>query len=109
MTITDTVLYLKLCWSRALSHINFPLSIIERVMLLMVLLKTFNVGNEYIVLSIVICVFFVIVGFFIGHWDLKYGIFEKENSLSYKYINEIQTLLKKVEKEDKKDGRNQKN
>lgn len=93
MVITETLLYLKLCWNRALSHINFPLSIIERVMLLLTMLKVFDVSNNALYLSIIICGIAVVAGFYIGHWDLKYGIMEKENTLNQKYNKEIQTLL----------------
>ena len=97
VTITDIYLYSKLCWSRALGHINFTRSIFETIALIIILLKSFDVANNLILLTAIVCIIMVAIGFLVGHWDLKYGIMEKENTLNYKFNKEIQTLLIQTE------------
>ena len=80
-----------MCWARSLSHLNFPLSIIDKVMLLIVLLKVFDMEN-YLLVGIMTGSL-IVFGLILGHWDVKYGIMEKENSLNNKHNREIQTLL----------------
>ncbi len=85
-------LYLKLCWNRSFSHINIPLSIIDKIVMIAILLKIYDI-NSPILLSVV-GVIFILAMIIIGHLDLKFGIAEKEMSLNNKYNPEIQAILK---------------
>lgn len=89
----EKIIYLKLCWNRAWSHINIPVTIIEKILLVAVFLKVFNINN-YVIIGIIASLGIVSL-FIIGFLDLKNGIAEMETSLSNKYNPEIQSLLKK--------------
>lgn len=90
---THKYLYVKLCWNRSMSHINIPLSVFEKVMLVLIYLKLSNIGN-LLITGIIISVL-VLTIFVVGHLDIRHGLAEKEQSLSNKYNPELQELLKK--------------
>lgn len=86
-------IYLKLCWNRAWSHVAIPLTIAEKVLILAVFLKVFNINN-YLIIGIISAIG-IIALFFLGHLDLKKGIADMEISLFNNYNPEMQKLLKK--------------
>jgi len=86
------LIYLKLCWNRALSHINIPLSIINHGMMFAVFLKVFNLYNWKILslFMIVLCGSLIVI----GHYDLKLRIYDIETSMNNEFNPELKTLLK---------------
>jgi hypothetical protein len=84
--------YLKLCWNRSLSHLNIPFSIVDKVLMIMILLKIYGINN--IPAVTISAVFFTLAMLILGHYDLKIGVAEAETSLSNKYNPEITLLVK---------------
>jgi len=93
-TITGKILYLKLCWTRALNHINFPKSVVELGLLIYLTLKASNVSHTIMVFALILSIILIILSFWLGHWDIKNGLMERETSLGNKFNPEIQRLLK---------------
>jgi len=87
------LLYLKLCYNRAGSHLSIPLGIADKALLLAVFLKVFNLDSYFVVgvaIVAVIALFLVI-----GHADLRLKIMSKEMSLTNKYNPELSYLVTK--------------
>ena len=91
--LTDKLLLWKLYWNRANSHLSLPLSILEKIGLLIVVLKVFNVTNWYIVGAVFVVL--IVLFFYIGFLDVKYKIIDRETSLSNSFNPEMQILLRK--------------
>ena len=66
------------------------MSVANSVMLLGLLLKNSDISIWY---SVVVGSIFLFLSIVVGHYDLKKGIYEKENSLANKYNPEIVKLL----------------
>lgn len=91
--IIERILYVKLCYDRAYDHINIPISIFDKLIMLSIFLKVFEIEN-YWVLALVGLVGIASM-ILLGHIDLKLGILSKETSIRNRYNPEIQRLLKK--------------
>jgi len=91
--LIDRLLYLKLCWNRANSHLALPLGIIDKMAIVTLLFKAFNI-NYWWILGVFFAVL-ILVFFILGHYDVKFNILARENSLGNKYNPEIQRLLNK--------------
>ena len=86
-------LLLKLYWNRSMSHLALPLAIFERLALVVILLKMFNVYNS---LFVVIAGIFFTVGCLIVGWvDVHFHVYELENSVNNRYNRELQRLLRR--------------
>ena len=86
-------LYFKLCWNRSYSHLSIPLQIVDKVMMIAIFLKVFNIVN-YFAIGVIVSIYVAIM-VVLGHFDLKHGIASKETSLRNKYNPEIQEILKR--------------
>jgi hypothetical protein len=93
MSAINYYLYAKLCWNRSMSHIAIPLAILEKVLLIGVFLKVFKLDN-YVIIG-VLGVVGIMSMFVLGHFDLKMGVADKENSLNNKYNPEMRKLVRR--------------
>ena len=92
----DKLIYLKFCWNRAWGHINVPLSIIEKAMLLAVFLKVYGISSWVAVtVSAVLMSLLVLL---VGHLDVKWGVASMETSILNRYNPELQNIMKCVRK-----------
>jgi hypothetical protein len=68
-----------------------PFSIAEKVILVSIFLKVFNINN-YLVLGVAagLCVGFMVL---LGHYDLKKGVMAAETSLANAHNPEIKKLV----------------
>ncbi len=101
MTITDNIIYLKLCWTRALGHANIPRSIFETGGIAYLLIDAADATYTQRIIALVIAGVLIIALFCLGHWDLKHGLMKKETSLSNQFNPELMSLMKSSKKEDK--------
>lgn len=92
----DRLLYLKLCFNRAASHIGVLLSIIEKVILLGIWIAVLDLPFGW--LPYAFGAVLVIAMLWAGHLDLKHRIMDREVSLANRYNPEIQTLIRKYRK-----------
>lgn len=95
VNVIDFFLYVKLCVNRAYSHFSMPVSVLNTTMLIAVLLKLNNVS-----MWTSACIGFGAFCFFLllGYFDVKYGLFAREQSISNRYNPEMQQLLSRREK-----------
>lgn len=92
MSFVDSLIYLKLCVNRAYTHFSVPISIVNLVLLLSVWFKLNDMSMwTSVAFGIIVLIFFGVV----GHYDLKMGIFKREQSLQNLHNPEIMRLLEK--------------
>ena len=95
--IKNQLLYLKLCWNRTLSHINVPLSIIDKIAMALIIFKLWEIKKYWLIGVSAIVVFITWV--ILGHLDIKYKIMDAEMSLHNKYNPEIREMYERISKD----------
>jgi len=91
--IAEKLLYLKLCLNRSVSHISALKAIVEIFLLMMIYAKLAKTSSTEIIA--ILAAFSVVFLLIAGHLDLKFGIADKEASLSNRYNPEIRLLVEK--------------
>lgn len=87
-------LYLKLCWNRALTHLNFFISMAQNGMIVLTFMGVYKFTNYK--LAAIIGTALVVLGFYAGHLDIKHKILAEEVSLANKYNPEMRKLVRKA-------------
>lgn len=98
----DKWLYFKLCYSTATQLFSVGIGIFERLALIMIFLKVYNIPQTAIIF-ILIC--FIPVLYIFGHILLNnphINLIRKEHTLINKYNPQMQQLLKNTKGKSKK-------
>jgi len=91
LKIFKKYVYTKLCINRTMSHIATPLSILDKALMVLILLKISGSQNYYVLVALGGII--IMLGMFaIGHLDLKYGLAETEQSLQNAYNPELMSI-----------------
>jgi hypothetical protein len=89
-----SLMYLKMCWLRSLSHLQIFITTLNLGMLMAVFLKVYGIDN---IKAILASMTILTIGMFIlGHYDIKYKWMQTETSLANEQNPEIQSIKKKV-------------
>lgn len=94
--LIEKLLWMKLYWGRSLGHLNIPLSIIDKIMLLIIILKLFNLYSNLFV--IIFSVLFIALIMLIGYLDVKYKVYDAEVSMNNNFNPELQKILRNSKK-----------
>ena len=87
-------LYLKMCFSNSMGHLQFPNLVLEKFLMVAVFLKVFGIDN-YTLVGVVFGLV-TIWTVWLGHLLLKHGIIDAEVSMSNQFNPELKELVRKA-------------
>lgn len=90
--------YAKLCINRTMSHVAVPMTILDKALLVVLLLKVNNAGNTAWILVAAACIALLLGMLVVGHWDLKHGLAEAEQSLNNRFNPELRSIYENAKK-----------
>lgn len=89
----------KMYWNRAMSHLSVPLGVFEKMALLVLLLKMFDIFN---IATVVISGVLLVGGtFLIGYIDVRFKIYETETSINNQYNPELKKIIRQTRRKTK--------
>lgn len=93
--IIDKYVWLRLCWSEGLGHINIPLQIWSFTSMLLVLVKLYNVSIYWVLLLVSLIVLAIVA---LGYFSLKKGVTWKQIGAGNQYNPQLLEILEEVKK-----------
>jgi hypothetical protein len=84
---------IKMYWNRSMGHLGLPLAIFEKIALLALILKAFNIFNWAIV--VISTIIFTLGCILLGWLDVQKGIYEKEISINNQFNPELMKLVRR--------------
>lgn len=90
--VVSAYLYLRFAHDRGRNHVDIFLSLAGWISSFAVLLKLSGVSIAFIIPLGVLMMAVITLG---GHFDIRYGVAEKDTSLRNAYNREMQRLLKR--------------
>ena len=70
--LTDSYVYLRLCWNEALGHLRVPIDMFEKGSIAFLVLKAMDVNYAW-ALPLAAVIGMLII-FYIGHLSIKHGL-----------------------------------
>ena len=92
----ERLYYIKLAWDSAWGLFSSPISVVGNIVALLTFLKVFNLYKPVIIIPLII--FFVFGFVTVGLYLLKKGYVTRTISIGNRYNEELQRILRGVEK-----------